>query len=106
MCSDQPGRQSIQKHRLVLLVAEVLVKGEMVLAVSGLLVKRGMIPHESATLDEEEYMVLSSGALVATWCSWGLFSWLDRAGGIGTCLGASCLSRFASLLLQQPRFHE
>ena len=27
MCSDQPGRQSVQKHQLVLLVAEVLVEG-------------------------------------------------------------------------------
>jgi len=44
--------------------------------VSRFLVKRGMIPHESATLDEEEKMVLSSDALVVTWCSWGLFSWL------------------------------
>jgi hypothetical protein len=58
----------------VLLVAEVLVEEGMVLSVSGFLVKRGMIPHESVTLDEEEKMVLSSGALVATWCSWGLFS--------------------------------
>jgi len=36
----------------VFLVAEVLIEEEMVLAVSGFLVKRGMIPHESATLDE------------------------------------------------------
>jgi len=58
----------------VLLVAEVLVEEGMVLAVSGFMVKRGMILHESATLDEEEKMVLSSGDLVATWCSCGLFS--------------------------------
>jgi len=58
----------------VFLVAEVLVEEEMVLAVSGFLVKRGTIPHESVTLDEEEKAVLSSSVLVATWCSWGLFS--------------------------------
>ena len=46
----------------------MLVEEETVLAVSGFLVKRGMIPHVSVTLDEEEKMVLSSGALVATWC--------------------------------------
>jgi len=72
--SDQLDRQFAQAHRLVLLVAEVPVEEGTVLAVSGFLVKRGMIPHESATLDEEEKMVLSSGALVVTWCSWGLFS--------------------------------
>jgi hypothetical protein len=31
---------------------------------------------------------------------------LAGLGGIGTCLSASGLCRFASLLLQQPRFHE
>jgi len=36
----------------VLLVAEVLIEERTVLVVSGFLVKRGMIPHESATLDE------------------------------------------------------
>jgi len=46
--------------------AEVLIEEGTVLAVSRFLVKRGMIPHESVTLDEEEKMVLSSGALVAT----------------------------------------
>ena len=50
----------------MLLVAEVLVEGETVLAMSGLLVKRGMIPHESTMLDEEEEMVLSSSALATT----------------------------------------
>jgi len=48
----------------VLLVAEVLIEKGTVLAVSGFLVKRGMIPHESAILDEEEKMVLFSDALV------------------------------------------
>ena len=78
--SDQPDRQPIQRHRLVLL-ARVLVEEDKVLLVFELLVKKEMIPHELATLDEEEKMVLSSGALVATWCSWGLFSWLGWAGG-------------------------
>jgi len=64
--SNQLDRQSAQIHRLVLLVVEVLIEEGMVLAVSGLLLKRAMIPHESVTLDEEEKMVLSSGALVAT----------------------------------------
>ena len=79
--SNQLDRQSTQIHRLVLLVAEVLIEEGTVLAVSGSLIKRGMIPHESVTLDKEEKMVLSSGALVATWCSWDLFSWLGWAGG-------------------------
>jgi len=57
----------------VLLLAEVLTGEEMVLVVSGFLVKRATIPHESATLDEEK-MVLSSGALAMIWYSWGLFS--------------------------------
>jgi len=53
----------------VLLVAEV----EMVLVVSELLAKKGTIPHESVTLDEEEAM-LPSCVLLVTWCFWGLFS--------------------------------
>jgi len=81
MCSDQPDRQSVQTHRLVLLMAEVLFEGETVLVVSGLLVEKVMTPHGSAMLDEEEEMVLSSGVLAATWCFWGLFSWLGWAGG-------------------------
>jgi len=47
-------------------MAEVLIEEGTVLAVSRFLVKRDMIPHESVTLDEEEKVVLSSGALVAT----------------------------------------
>jgi len=47
-------------------VAKVLIEEGMVLAASRFLVKRGTIPHESATLDEEEKAVLSSGILVAT----------------------------------------
>jgi len=55
----------------VLLVTEV----ETVLAVSELLAKKGTIPHESVTLDEEEEeTMLSSGVLLVTWCFWGLFS--------------------------------
>ena len=72
--SNQLDRQSAQVHRLVLLVAEVLIEEGMVLAVSRFLVKRGTIPHELATLDKEDKMVLSSGALAVIWCSWGLFS--------------------------------
>jgi len=90
----------------VLLAAGVLVEEEKILPVSGLSVKKVMTPHGSAMLGEEEEMVLSSSALAATWCFWGLFSWFGWAGGIGTCLGASGLHRFASLLLQQPKFHE
>ena len=83
-------------------MVEVLVEEETILVVSGLLVKKMMTPPGLAILDEEEEMAfwLQLGAL-------GFFS-LDLAGlgGIGTCLGASCLCRFTSLLLQQPRFHE
>jgi len=53
----------------VLLVAEVLVEEETVLAVSGFLAKKVTIPHGSAMPDEDEEMVLSSGVLAATWCS-------------------------------------
>jgi len=60
----------------VLLVAEVLVEEGTKLAVCGFLVKKVMILHVSVTLAEEEEMVLSSGALTVTWCSWGLFSLL------------------------------
>ena len=63
---DLLDRQSAQARRLMFLMVEVLIEGEMVLAVSGFLVKRGMIPHESATLDEETKAVLSSSVLVAT----------------------------------------
>jgi len=63
---DLLDRQSPQAHRLVFLVAEVLIEEDMELAASGFLVKRGTIPHEAVTLDEEEKAVLSSGILVAT----------------------------------------
>jgi len=62
---------------MVFLVAEVMVEEETVLAVSGFLVKKVMTPHGSVMLDEEEKIVLSSSVLAVTWCSWGLFSWLD-----------------------------
>ena len=60
-----------------MLLAGVLVEEEKVLLAFGLPVNKGMIPLGSTTLDQKEEMVLSSGALVVTWCSWGLFSWLD-----------------------------
>jgi len=41
----------------------------MALAVSELLAKKETIPHESATLEEEEGVMLSSGVLAASWCS-------------------------------------
>jgi len=75
MCPDQPDRQSIQKHWLVLLVAEVLVEEQKLLLVSEFPVEKGMTLPGSETLDEEEGMVLSSGALVGSWYFWGLFSW-------------------------------
>jgi len=58
------------------LLAEVLLAAEveMVLAVFELLVKKGTIPHESVTLEEGEEGLLSSGASLVTWYSWGLFS--------------------------------
>ena len=65
---DLLDRQSAQAYRLMFLVAEVLIEEGLVVAESGLLVKRGTIPRGSATLDEEEKVVLPSGALVATWC--------------------------------------
>jgi len=51
-----------------LLVAEV----EIMLDVSERSVKKGTIPHESVTLEEEA--LLSSGVFLVTWCFWGLFS--------------------------------
>ena len=48
--SNKLDRQSAQVHRLVLLVAEVLIEEGTVLAVSGFLVKRAIILHGSVTL--------------------------------------------------------
>ena len=55
------------------LLAEVLLADEVetVLAKSELLVKKGTIPRESAILGEEKKVVLSSGILAVSWCSWG-----------------------------------
>jgi len=52
----------------------LLAEVEMVLAECGVLVKKGTNPHESAILEEEKKVVLSSGVLVVSWYSWGLFS--------------------------------
>ena len=56
----------------VLLVAEE----EMVLVVSGLLEKKGMILLGSETLGEEE-VLLFSGASLVIWYSWNIFSSVD-----------------------------
>jgi hypothetical protein len=61
----------------VLLVAEVLVEEEKVLRVSEFLVKKGMMLPGSVTLDEEERMVLSSGALTGSWYFLDPFSWSE-----------------------------
>ena len=69
------------------LLAEVLlartllvVEGEMVLAVSGLLEKKGMILLGSETLEVEEALLFSDASLVI-WYSWNLFSSVDWTGG-------------------------
>jgi len=54
----------------VLLAVEV----KMVIAKSGLLVKKGTILRESATLGEEKKVALFSGVLPVTWYSWDPFS--------------------------------
>jgi len=45
-----------------------------VLVVSEPLVKKGTIPHESVTLEEEGEVMLSSDVLLVTWYSWDPFS--------------------------------
>jgi len=77
----------------VLLVAEE----EMVLAVSGLLEKKGMILLGSETLGEEEAL-LFSGASLVIWYSWNLFSSVDWTGGISSRTSGLC--RCASMLIQ------
>ena len=77
MCPDQPDRQSVQKHWLVLLAVGVLVEEEKALLVSGLPVEREMMLPESVTLDEVEKMVLLFGASAGSWCFWDPFSWLE-----------------------------
>jgi len=69
------------------LLAEVLLAGvllaaeeEMVLAVSGLLEKKGMILPGSVTLEEGEAL-LFSGASLVIWYSWNLFSLVDWTRG-------------------------
>jgi len=71
----------------MVLLAEVLlagallvVEGEMALAVSGLLEKKGMILLGSETLGEEEAL-LSSGISLVIWYSWNLFSSVHWTGG-------------------------
>ena len=66
MCPDQLGRRSIQMHRLVLLVAGVLIEGEKVLLASGVPIEKEMMLCGSEILDEVERMVLSSGALTGS----------------------------------------
>jgi len=105
-CPDQPDRQPIQRHRLVLLAAGVFVREEKVLLVSGLPVKKVMILHGSRCWTRGRRWCCP----LALWLQLGAFGAfslsLTGLGGIGTCLSASGLSRFASLLLQQPKFHE
>jgi len=65
----------------VLLAGALLViEGKMVLAVSGLLEKKGMILLGSETLGEEEPL-LFSGASLVIWYSWNLFSSVGWTGG-------------------------
>ena len=75
-CPDQPDWQSVQKHRLVLLAAGVLVGEEKMFLVSGFPVEEMMLPG-SEILDEVERMVPSSGASARSWCFWDPFSWLE-----------------------------
>jgi len=56
--------------------ALLVVEGEMVLAVSELLEKKGMILLGSETLGEEEAL-LFFGASLVIWYSWNLFSSVD-----------------------------
>jgi len=58
----------------------LVVEGEMVLAVAGLLEKKGMILLGSEILEEEEAL-LFSGASLVIWYSWNLFSSVDWTGG-------------------------
>jgi len=74
MCPDQPGRRSVQIHRLVFLAAEVLIKGETVLLASRDLIEEVKVLLGSGMLDGVERMVLSSVTLAGSWCSLDLFS--------------------------------
>jgi hypothetical protein len=81
----------------------VLVEEETVLAVSRFLVKRGTIPHESATLMWRRRWC----CLLTLWLWFGALGTfpldLARLGGIGACLSTSGFCRFTSLLLQQQK---
>jgi len=59
---------------MLFLSAEVLIKGETVLLVSRALIEEVKVIPRSEMLDEMERMVLSSVALVGSWCSLDLFS--------------------------------
>ena len=83
ICSDQPDRQSVQTHRPVLLVAEMLVEVEIALVVSEILVEKEMMLPGSMILDEVEKMVLYSDVSVGSWCFWDPFSWLELDGARG-----------------------
>jgi len=78
----------------VLLVAEE----DMILLVSGLLEKKGMILLGPETLGEEE-VLLFSGASLVIWYSWNLFSSVDWTGGIGSRTSGLC--RCTGVLIQQ-----
>ena len=70
---DQSGQRSVQIHRLVLLVVEVVIEREMVLLVSGALIEEEKVLLGLGKLDEVEKMVLASVALAGSWCSLDLF---------------------------------
>ena len=93
-------RRSSQVHRLISLLVEVLLVAgvEMALAVSELLAKKEMIPHESTTLEEEEEAMLSFGVLLVTWYSWGLFSWLGQNGGHRHLSQSLLICQFADIV--------
>ena len=76
MCPDQPDRQFVQKHQLVLLVAEVPVEEEKVPLVSEVSVEKGMMLPGLVILDQVERMVPSSGPSAESWCFWDPFFWL------------------------------
>jgi len=86
------------------LLAEVLltgallvVEGDMVLAMSRLLEKKGMILLGSETLEEEEAL-LFSGASLVIWYSWDLFSSVDWTGGHRqSCFWSLPMCRYADM---------
>jgi len=77
--------------KVILAGALLVVEGKMVLVVSGLLEKKGMILLGLETLEEEEAL-LFSGALLVIWYSWNLFSSIYWTGGHCLC---------AAMLIQQ-----